>query len=132
MKIRFDLLHCSKSEAMSRPVYILSLLVVFTLYTIPLCQCAVIASARESSACCASLGKQVDCTDESSCCASGAHAEKMNTEKSFESALVCLLMPSLLGLIEFPVVLMSPKHCVTPPLSILSPPTCAFLQVFLI
>ncbi len=116
-----------------RVLHILSLLIAFTLYTIPLCQCAAMMKAQAEQSCCAAPNEQKACTDEHGCCADGINAEKMNTEKSFESAQVSLPSPLLLALIEFPVPSFTLSERVSlPPFSILSPPTPAFLQVFLI
>jgi carboxypeptidase C (cathepsin A) len=116
-----------------RVLHILSLLIAFTLYTIPLCQCAAMMNAQAEHSCCAQTSEQKSCTDEHGCCANGINAEKMNTEKSFESAQVSLPSLSLLALIEFPVPSFTLSECISlPTYSILSPPSRAFLQIFLI
>ncbi len=134
MEIQVDFLHWFKFEMMTkRALHILSLLIAFTLYTIPLCQCAAMMKAQAEHSCCAQTSEQKSCTDEHGCCADGINAEKMNTEKSFESAQVSLPSLSLLALIEFPVPSFTLSEPVSlPTYSILSPPSRAFLQIFLI
>jgi carboxypeptidase C (cathepsin A) len=116
-----------------RVLHILSLLIAFTLYTIPLCQCAAMMNAQAEHSCCAQTSEPKSCTDEHGCCANGINAEKMNTEKSFESAQVSLPSVLFLTRLEFPVPSFTlSERFSLPPFSILSPPTPEFLQVFLI
>lgn len=122
----------------TRSLHIVSLLLAFVLYTIPLCQCVAMIKASSTTSCCSAaslteLGTQKACSDGASCCADGLNAEKMKTEKSFESAQVLLSSPALVSVIEFPLFSDSSRSLFfKPAFSVSSPPTQALLQVFLI
>ncbi len=123
---------------MKRFILHIFLLFAFVLYTIPLCQCAEMMKAKPTPSCCSASsltesGAQKACTDAEGCCADGINAEKMKTEKSFESAKVSLSSPELISFVKFPSLPISSEllhfhnaHFAS------SPPTQAFLQVFLI
>lgn len=117
-----------------RTLHIFIFLVSFVLYTIPLCQCAEMMKASSEHSCCSAPSAPKACTDAHDCCPDGSmNAEKMKTEKSFESAQVSLSSPELVSFIEFPPLLVSSQFVVLNSIcSAYSPPTQAFLQVFLI
>ncbi len=121
-----------------RLLHIFPILLAFVLYTVPLCQCAEMIKANSTASCCSASSQtesaaQKACNDVTGCCADGINAEKMKTEKSFESAQVSLSSPVLISVIEFPSVFASSRALFfNPVFSVHSPPTQAFLQVFLI
>ncbi|MFQ3598675.1 MAG: hypothetical protein SNJ66_10100 [Chloroherpetonaceae bacterium] len=122
----------------TRLLHIFPILFAFVLYTIPLCQCAEMMKAKAAPSCCSASsltesGAHKACTDATECCADGINAEKMKTEKSFESAQVSLSSPALVSVIEFPSLFASTQSIsFNNAFSVHSPPTQAFLQVFLI
>ncbi len=118
----------------ARALHILWILFAFALYTIPLCQCAEMMKAKAMASCCAASSAASECDDATNCCVDGSpQAEKMNAEKSFESAKVSLSAPSLLSFAKFPSFPTSSQSVVLKDIrSASSPPTQAFLQVFLI
>lgn len=122
-----------------RTLHLSLLLFAFVLYTIPLCQCAEMMKAKETPSCCSASnmvesGTQKDCTDATGCCADGINAEKMKTEKSFESAKVSFSPSVFTAIVKFPLL-----FSVSSQLPLLNhvrlayfPTDQAFLQVFLI
>ncbi|MGQ9805961.1 MAG: hypothetical protein ACUVRP_07780 [Chlorobiales bacterium] len=113
--------------------HIFPLLLAFVIYTIPLCQCAEMMKAQSDHACCGTSSASKSCTDATGCCADGINAEKMKTEKSFESSQVSLSSPELVSFVLFPLLPL-PSHFIVfnDARFVHSPPTQAFLQVFLI
>ncbi len=119
-----------------RTFHIFLILFAFVLYTIPLCQC--VNMVESPASCCSAFSHSESstpkaCTDETGCCADGINAEKMNTEKSIESANVSLASPELLSVVWYPAFATSSKGFALIDASIIHlRPTQAFLQVFLI
>jgi hypothetical protein len=119
----------------TRSLHIGLVIFVFALYTIPLCQCAEMMKASSEHSCCSASSTPKACTEAHDCCPDGSvNAEKMNTEKSFESAQVSSISsPELVSFVQFPPLLVSSQFVVPNRICLAySPPTQAFLQVFLI